>query len=261
MIATKKMLVLLIGVALSGCASLQTVQPVAEKNYKNADALNSNLQSFLGADEAFFQAVIEIQVIEAYKDVIKAVQANDNPRSGDMNKIADYYTTESNKLKVAVNVLSEESRSIEIARYQTERPLSAAVAFGDMLPMMAASKWMGFDAIYRQSAAGANKFTMMRKHFKDLPILEQKDLAAADLLQAYADRKAALLQQGALAREMAVRLLEGTQANTDTSGLLQAAMQNDQVARGFDEYVLKKTGSPERQKAAVDLLKALFIKH
>lgn len=260
MIATKNLLVLLIGVALSGCASLQTAQPVVEKNYKNAEALNGNLQSFLSADEAFFQAVIEVQVIEAYKEVIKAVQANDNPHSGDMSKIADYYTAEASKLKESVKALSDESRSIEIARYQLERPLTAAVAFGDMLPMVAAAKWVGFDAIHRQFPAGAHKFSLMRKHFKDLPVLEQKDLAAADLLQAYADRKAALLQQGALAREMAVRLLEGTRINTDSSELLQTAMQNEQIARGFDEYVLKKTGSPERQKAAVDLLKALFIK-
>lgn len=261
MIATKKILVLLIGVVLSGCASLQTVQPVVEKNYKNADALNSNLHSFLNADEAFFQAVIEVQVIEAYKDVIKAVQANDNPRSSDMTKISDYYTAEANKLKEVVKGLSDESRVIEIARYQVERPLTATVAFGDMMPMVAASKWMGFDAIYRQSAASANKFALLRKHFKDLPILEQKDLAAADLLQAYADRKAALLQQGALGREMAARLMEATQANTDSSGLLETAMQNDQIAKGFDEFVLKKTGSPERQKAALDLLKTLFLKH
>lgn len=261
MIASKKILVMLIGIALSGCASMTIMQPVAQKNFKNADALNTNLQTFFEADEAFFQAVIEMQIIDAYRETIRAVQANDNPHSGDMSKIADYYTQEANKLTNSVNTLADESKVIEITRYQTERPLTAAVAFGDMLPMVAAAKWVGFDAIYRQSnVTGANKFTLMRKHFKELPILEQKEQAASDLIQSYAERKAALLQQGVLGRDMAAQMLGATNTNTDTSGLLQTAMQNEQVAKGFDQYVLKKTGSPERQKAATDLLKSLFLK-
>jgi hypothetical protein len=160
-----------------------------------------------------------------------------------------------------VQNLSVESQTIEVMRYQTERPLTAAVAFDGMLPMVAAAKWVGFDAIYRQSnVASANKFALMRKHFKDLSILEQKERAASDLLQAYAERKAMLLQQGNLGRDMAGQMLNASNANTDTSGLLQSVMQNDQVVRGFDEYVLKKTGNPERQKAASDLLKSLFIR-
>jgi hypothetical protein len=260
MIASKKIMVLLVGLALTGCASLTTIQPVAQKNFKNAEALNTNLHTFFEADEVLFQAIIESQLIDSYREIIRAVQANDNPRSGDMAKIADYYTQEAIKLKEVVKNVSEESKSIEIMRYQAERPLTASVAFGDMLPMVAAAKWIGFDAIYRQSnVPSANKFSMMRKHFKDLPILEQKELAAADLLQAYTDRKNALVQQSSLGREMAGQMLDATNTNTDTSGLLQSVMQNDQVAKGFDGYVLKKTGSPERQKAATDLLKSLFM--
>lgn len=261
MIATKKIIVMLMGVALSGCASLSIMQPVAQQNFKNADALDNNLTTFFAADEGLFQAVIESQLIDSYREVIRSVQANDNPHSSDMTQIVSYYTQEAAKLKDSLNNLSEESRAIEIIRFQSDRPLTAAVAFGDMLPMVAAAKWMGFDAIYRQPAtAKANKFALMRKHFQDLNILEQKEQAARDLLQSYTERKTALLQQSKVAREIATQMLTATNANTDTSGLLQSAMQNERVAQGFDDYVLKKTGSPERKKAAEDLLKSLVIK-
>ncbi len=258
---SKKILVLWVSIALSGCASLSVMQPVAQKNAKNAEALNSNLHTFFEADELFFHAVIETQLIDGYREIIRAVQANDNPRSNDMAKIAEYYTQEAAKLKDSVQTLAADSQAIEIARYQTERPLVASVAFNDMLPMVAAAKWIGFDAIYRQSnMPSANKFVAMRKHFKDLAILEQKELAAADLLTAYTERKAALLQQSSLGQEMAAQMLGATNANTDTSGLLQSVMQNDQVSKGFEQFVLKKTGSPDRQKAATDLLKSLFLR-
>lgn len=258
---SRKLIVMLMGVALTGCASMTVMQPVAQQNFKNADALENNLTTFFEADEVFFQAVIETQLIDAYREVIRSVQANDNPHSNDMTQIVGYYTQEATKLKDSLSSLSEESRAIEVQHFQSERPLTAAVAFGDMLPMVAAAKWMGFDAIYRQpSSSKANKFVLMRKHFQDLTILEQKEQAAHDLLQAYSERKTALLQQSKTGREIALQMLNATNTNTDTSGLLQSAMQNDRVVQGFDDYVLKKTGNPERKKAAEDLLKSLFLR-
>ncbi|MDD4962454.1 MAG: hypothetical protein PHI11_00900 [Gallionella sp.] len=257
---SRKIVVMLMGVALSGCASMTLMQPVAQQNFKNADALENNITTFFDADEAFFQAVVESQLIDSYREVIRSVQANDNPHSNDMTQIASYYTQEAAKLKDSLSSLSEESRAIEVTHFQSDRPLTAAVAFSDMLPMVAAAKWIGFDAIYRQpSSSKANKFVLMRKHFQDLAILEQKEQAARDLLQSYNERKTALLQQSKTGREIALQMLTATNTNTDTSGLLQSAMQNDRVVQGFDDYVLKKTGSPARKKAAEDLLKSLFM--
>lgn len=250
---------LLIASVLSGCASVSVIQPVAIQNSRNADALHTNLTEFFNADELFFRAVIGGQLVDEYREVIRSIKDNDDPSSvPDAEKIANYYNAEAVILRQAVQTLTEDAKEIEISRYHRERPLTAAVAFAEMLPKVAAGKWIGFEAIYRSKERSVeDKFALYQKQFKDLPLLEQKEKAASDLIDAYSARKAILLEQSGNGKEIASQLVAASNASYDAGKFLQGVLENDTVIKGLSEYVLSKSDDPNRKKAAEELLNSI----
>ena len=249
---------LLAACVLSGCASVSTIQPVALQNSRNANALQTNLTAFFDADEPFFRAVVRGQLLDDYREIIRSIQMNDDPGISDPDDIAKFYEAEAAVLIQAVQTLTQEAKEIEISRYHRERPLTAAVAFAEMLPKVAASKWIGFEAIHRSRERSAeDKSVLYQKQFKDLPLPEKKEKAAIDLLDAYAARKVILLQQSLNAKEIANQLVAASKASYDAGKFLQGVSENNEIIKEIAEYVLSTSDDPERKKAAEDFLKSL----
>jgi hypothetical protein len=242
---------------LSGCASVSVIQPVALQNARNAEALHTNLTAFFSADEPFFRSAIGGQLIDDYREVIRSIQ-DDNPGESDAEKIAKYYESKAAALRQAVQDLSEEAKEIEISRFHREYPLTAAVAFSGMLPKIATGKWIGFESIHRSIGMSAEgKFALYQKQFKDLPLIEQREKAAADLMSAYMARRAVLLEQCENAKKIANQFVAASNANYDAGKFLQGVFENETVIEGITEYILTKSGDPNRKKAAEELLKAI----
>jgi hypothetical protein len=248
-------------ICLSGCTSVNIIQPVAQQNMRNAEALNSNIKVFLDGDELFFKSTLDAYLIDEYRAILKSIQDKDKPTdSSDVRNTEIYYKTEAKKLVDAVSGLSEEAKKIEIARYDSEKPLSAAVAFHNVSPNTAAKEWIDFETIYKSKASKETKFDLYVRQFKSLPIFEQKEQATKDLLQAYTERKQIVLQQSLISKEIASQLLSASVAGYDANKFLTGVNENNQIVKSIAEYVYEKTGKSDRKIAAEELLKSLASK-
>jgi hypothetical protein len=253
-------LVILSLALLSGCTSVGVIQSVAVQNSRNADALLQNLQIFFQGDESFFTDVMRAQLINDYKEIIRNIQANDNPKASGADlfkKCSQYYENESGILKKMIEGLTPESAEIEKSRYYRERPLTAEVAFSGMLSGLAASKWLAFNAIFNERISSEDRFALYIKQFRELSVLAKKEQAVNDLLKAYRDRKTIILQQSTNAKNIADQLVSAANTTYDADKFLKGITENNELLAGIGEYVLKSTNNPERKKAAEELLKTI----
>jgi hypothetical protein len=252
-----RVLFIVIVVFITGCSTVSVIQPVALQNSRNADALNKNLELFFDADEPFFSAVMQAQLIDEYKEIILSIQKNDNPNLNDLKKIAEYYQKGADVLKNKITELSELSRENEKLHYYKKRPLTAEVAFSGMLPEIAASKWIAFKALRHKDLSDEEQFKINQKTFRDLFVIVKIEQATVDLINAYKARMKIILEQSANAKLIAEQLEVASNASYDAGKFLKGVMENDELVVGLTQYIMNTTNDPEKKAAAEELLNSI----
>ncbi len=245
---------------LTGCANVSVIQPVAHQNLRNAQALQTNLESFFLQNDLVFKPGIDNFLHNFLEDYFVMIESNDNPQTLGMDAIIQFYKDKKNAFQQEVASLPPTAREDVKDYYREKSPISAQVAFHELSPEDAAKTWISFYQTYNTNNTNLPrdlKYKVSKALFSDLHLLRIEVQARNDILDAYDTYRKTILEQSNINLEISMQLVNASQSGTSGSKFLRGVTENPKLIETIGRIALEKTKDPDRMKTAMDMLEDL----
>ena len=244
---------------LTACATVDVIAPVATQNERNATALAANIETLVSLTDQTLPALLDVSLIDGYRDTMLAIRKSKfSPRKTREPDIVEEHRANAESLRGEIDGLDADLRPAQIEQSYRSYPLTAQVAFGGMSPKDAAAIWLALESTYAMLVPDSKKFELRMNLIKGLHVIAKQEQGKKDVLSAYQELRGTILQQAGNAQTIAAQFREASQSARDPNALLKGVVENPKILDLIGESVARRTGDPDRRKAAEALLSSVM---
>lgn len=245
----------------NGCASIQTIRPVAKLNVQNSEALAISVPTLVEITDQILHDRVRVAAITRYRELMTAIRKSPyHPNATTAADVAIHYKTMGDELVQKIKPVSNDPnvRTTHLREY----PITAAVAFGLLSPESAAEIWLTHDATYDMVTSGrmsnAVAFETRTRVIKDLPAAQEVAQAEQDVLAAFTNIRKAILSQIDNSSRLSSELYSASKSSADIGTLFENLLGNENLQSLLGAVADSRTAGEAEAKKVDSLLESVL---